>query len=333
MNNFPELTRLILSAYSVNGIGSKKLISFLRTNPLDTITSDSLINFFKISSINWEKSCDIASKILEDCFSMSITPIVFSTEKYPKQLENIEDPPPVLYVKGDINALSEKAVAVIGSREANKFSVRAAFELGKFFSNRNIPVVSGLALGCDTEGHRGTLATENGKTVAVLAHGLDYVYPAKNRDLADQILSKNGALVSEYAPRVKPFRSYFVQRDRLQSGLSRATIVVQTKVDGGSMHTANFCLKQNRILAACDPKPNPEQHLFTGNFELISTKKAMPVTLESDLFKLYDLIIKDEIQDTKPIKIEHTYITTINSVSNKHISNNRSRTPVQLSLI
>jgi DNA processing protein len=116
------------------------------------------------------------------------------------------------------------------------------------FAERGFVIVSGLAKGCDTVAHRGCLDA-HGKTVAILGGGIDYIYPKENRPLADEILNTGGCLLSEYKPGMKPQPSFFVERDRLQSGLSQAVIVIETDVKGGSMHTVGFALSQNRLVA------------------------------------------------------------------------------------
>ena len=144
-------------------------------------------------------------------------------------------------------------------------------------------MVSGLADGIDAAAHQGALEV-NGLTVAVLAHGLDTVKPSKNKVLADAILKNNGALVSEYPWGTKTNRSYFVARDRIQSGLSLGVFVVETGVKGGTMHTVRFCKEQKRILILLQHPPDLIGHPKTlGNAQLLSEGNAVVFENEDDI--------------------------------------------------
>jgi DNA processing protein len=200
---------------------------------------------------------------------------------YPKCLLQISDPPLLLHVLGNIDAINKDCIAIVGTREPTEYGIAAAKKLGALFAERGYVVVSGLADGVDAAAHRGALDV-NGITVAVLAHGLDTIYPIKNKELADSILKNNGALVSEYPWGTKANRSYFVARDRIQSGLALGVFVVETAIKGGTMHTVRFCNEQKRILIVLQHPPDltgrPKTH---GNAQLISEKRA-DIVFESD---------------------------------------------------
>ena len=141
--------------------------------------------------------------------------------------EGKQDPPMILYYKGDLNVIKMPGLAVIGTREVTEFGARAGILLSQEFAKRGFCIISGLALGCDTIGHEGALAV-GGKTIAFLAQGLDSVYPPENEDLAQQIINKGGLLLSEYSLGTSANRYNLVARDRLQAGMSLATLVIQT---------------------------------------------------------------------------------------------------------
>ena len=156
-----------------------------------------------------------------------------------------EDPPVVLYYKGDLSVTKMPGLAVIGTREMIKEGESAGKYLAGEFAKRGFCIVSGLAIGCDTSGHRGALDA-GGKTIAFLAHGLDTVYPPENTDLANEIVEKGGLLISEY-PIGSPVSRYtLVARDRLQAGMSLATLVVHTGIQGGTMHAVNTTIVENK---------------------------------------------------------------------------------------
>lgn len=216
----------------------------------------------EVAKEGWNK----AHEILELSQQNNIQIISRESPHYPKYLLRIPDPPALLHVKGNIDALNKDCIAIVGTREPTEYGIAAAKKLGELFAKEGYVIVSGLAEGIDAAAHRGALDV-NGITVAVLAHGLDTIYPSKNKELADAILKNNGALVSEYPWGTKANRSYFIARDRIQSGLSLGVFVVETGIKGGTMYTVEFCKKQNRVLIVL-------QHSAEGNAKLISDKQA-----------------------------------------------------------
>ena len=220
---------------------------------------------------------DIGGRLIE-CRGAGIQAIPFFDNRYPSRLRNIDDPPVVLFVRGQIEALhGVQSVAVVGTRNPTAYGERAAQSAGKLAAESGIVVVSGLALGCDAKAHEGCVES-NGVGVAVLAHGLDRVYPAANRDLADRILDCGGCLVSELPVGVKPTRWAFAYRDRIQSGLSDRVLVIETDVKGGTMHTVDFSRKQQRPLACIEhPASISSANQSRGNRKLIDEGAAVGI--------------------------------------------------------
>lgn len=225
-----------------------------------------------------------ARRIINDSEDAGIDVIGWGGKDYPLRLRTISDPPMILYAKGNLSCLSSDiSVALIGTREPSEFGQKSAFRIGVSLAEYGVTVVSGLALGCDTEAHLGCLSI-HGKTVAVLAHGLHMISPAKNRPLAERILSEGGCLLSEYELGIEPRRNHFVKRDRIQSGLSDAVIVIETGLTGGSMHTVEFCKAQNRKLASIKhPDKFSKLASAEGNRALIENKRAIPLEDGEDL--------------------------------------------------
>lgn len=225
-----------------------------------------------------------AVDLLDRTDRLGIEVIQSDSEYYPERLRGISDPPVLLFVKGSPGCLaSGLACAVIGTKEPSPYGLKYANWLGALLAGKGFVVVSGLARGCDTGAHQGCVQAK-GPTVAVLAHGLDQVYPPENRDLAEQILSTEGCLASEYPPGEKPFKYSFVERDRIQSGLSSGLIVVETDLEGGTMHTVRFGLEERRPIA-CLKHP---EHLASlaqarGNKKLIAEGKATPLNSREDV--------------------------------------------------
>lgn len=195
----------------------------------------------------------LAMDILEKSEKAGIGVIGYFDPLFPKALRELvaekgtTDPPAVLYYKGNLSVTEKPAVSIVGTRNATAEGVCAGEIFGQKFAEKGFNVVSGLALGCDSAGHRGALKG-NGVTTAFLAHGLDSVFPVENTELAESILDNGGLLLSEYPVGEQVMPNRFVERDRLQAGLSQATIVIQTGEQGGTMHAANATLAAGKPL-------------------------------------------------------------------------------------
>ncbi len=167
-----------------------------------------------------------------------------SDPHYPSRLKEIADAPPLLYVRGDWTPDDEWSVAVVGTRRATAYGRQAAEEFARGLAANRVTVVSGLARGIDTVAHRAALDA-GGRTVAVLANGLDTIYPPENARLADEI-AQHGALVTDYPLGTKPRADFFPRRNRIMSGVALGTLVVEGDHKSGAMITAKFALEQDR---------------------------------------------------------------------------------------
>lgn len=169
-------------------------------------------------------------------------------EQYPTLLKETVHSPPVLFIKGDIDCLQTQNLAMVGSRNPSIDGQNHAFSLAYALSEAGFTIVSGLALGIDGASHQGALKA-NSKTIAVVATGLDSVYPARHRGLAEKI-SHQGAIVSEFPLGTQPRACHFPQRNRIISGLSLGVIVVEAAIKSGSLITARYALEQGREIFA-----------------------------------------------------------------------------------
>ncbi|GIO35749.1 hypothetical protein J41TS12_06100 [Paenibacillus antibioticophila] len=233
-----------------------------------------------------EASYNNASRIIEKCEKLGISILGTTDKAFPLRLKYIPDPPVLLFAKGNTECLnSELSVAIIGTREPSKYGEICGELFGKGFAEKGLVVVSGLAKGIDTTGHRGCLLGK-GQTVAVLAQGLDTgIYPSENRPLAQQILDENGCWISEYSLGVRGRPNFFVERDRLQAGLSAGVVVIETDIKGGTMHTVGFSLNQSKPLGCLN---HPEKFLVgnkkaRGNRYLIDQGKAQSLFSPEDI--------------------------------------------------
>lgn len=176
------------------------------------------------------------------------TILTWDDDSYPAQLKEISSAPPVLFAKGDLSFLNRPQIAIVGSRNPTKQGRDLAFEFAAYFSSIGITVTSGLALGIDAAAHQGALKGKGG-TIAVLGHGLSQIYPDSHGRLAEQILN-NGVLLTEFSLRVSPEASHFPRRNRIISGLSLGTLVVEAALKSGSLITAKHALNQGREVFA-----------------------------------------------------------------------------------
>ena len=252
----------------------------------------SLLKLPTFSQSEFQKAMGEADEILEKSERENIAVISWYHKDYPEALKRMgqEKAPLVLNIKGDLQVLHEKkGVAVIGTREPTEYGQRVGERLGELFGGAGLNVVSGLALGCDTAGHRGCLKA-NGTTTAVMGEGLQKIYPKENKALASEILEKGGVLVSEYFIGATARPSNFVDRDRIQAGLSECVTVVETDIKGGTMHTVNFAMDFKRLLAAFNHTPEKQSDKSRGNQQIIREGKATGLANEADIRLLIERI-------------------------------------------
>jgi len=286
----------------VKGVGSKTLTELYENNPfldfdnlydyLETVKKKSLFKLLSFENIQLAK--DKAEKLLAADENEGIKVIPISSEWYPNYLRLIPDPPTILFAKGNIELLKEKQnLAVAGTREPTVSGIKAAQKIAMTFAEMGYTIVSGLALGIDTAGHVGSLLANNGKTIAVLAGNLTEIYPAKNKQLAMEILEKDGLWLSETPIGQANMRGNFVKRDRIQSGLSLGVCPVQTPVKGGTQHTIEYARKQNRFLFTPIPLAQDQnENAIQGNLELI--KSGVYVLKDKDSYQTIHQMLQEK---------------------------------------
>lgn len=200
----------------------------------------------------WSKALELAEEqtdLAERCGARILSP---QDAEYPKLLAATKDDPFLLWVRGALAPFPEKSVAIIGTREPTRHGEVIAKRITQFFVEQQWSVVSGLALGCDALAHRAAIDA-GGHTVAVLAHGLQTIAPAKHRGLAEDILNKGGALVSQYPIGRDAIPQQFVQRDKTQAGMAQGVVMVQSDLQGGSLHASRAAIDYGRWLAVPYP--------------------------------------------------------------------------------
>ncbi len=190
----------------------------------------------------------LTQTVLKKCQSHGIDLIPINDKRYPALLKQITDPPLLLYCRGALPG-EEPTVAIVGTRKPTDYGIAAAQYFAKGLASKGVTVVSGLAYGIDSVAHRATLEV-GGTTVAVLPGGLDTVFPRQHHELAQEIITSGGALISEYPPGVTAYKGNFGVRNRIIAGLSLGTLVVEGAERSGTMLTARSTLEYNRELLA-----------------------------------------------------------------------------------
>ncbi len=193
--------------------------------------------------------------------------IYFNDIKYPLKLRNIDNFPAFIYVRGNIENLYCDNVAIVGSREATYYGINIAKKISKEIADKNINVISGLAIGIDKAAHLGALESKFGKTIAVIGTGVSdtEVYPFQNKKIFERILENNGTIISEFKLGTKPEKHNFPLRNRIISGLSEKIIVVEAKEKSGSLITVEFALEQGKDVFAVPGNINSENSKGTNN--------------------------------------------------------------------
>ena len=236
--------------------------------------------------------------------------ITINDDIYPECLKEISDPPEKLYYKGNLELLkSERMIAVVGTRNPSSYGKLCCEYMIKKMSKADITIVSGFAKGIDSIAHKTSLITGT-KTIAVIASGLDIVYPASNLSLYREIEEK-GLILTEYEPGTKPFKGNFPQRNRIIAGLSKGVIVVESKDRGGSLITADLALEYNRDVYAVPGDIFSEYSKGCNN--LIRDAKAKSLSNIKELLEDYNWENKEENKSLKFTKNQQLILDSLSS--------------------
>ena len=221
---------------------------------------------------------------LERLRKHSVQAFTWHDPEYPKQLQEVFDRPPVLYVRGTLTPADEWAVAVVGTRRVSVYGRQVAEELSRGLATNRVTVVSGLARGVDGEAHRGALEA-GGTTVAVLGCGIDRDYPAAHAELARRVATK-GLIVAEYAPGVEPAPWRFPARNRIVAGLCATTVVVEARERSGALITADLALEEGREVFAV---PGEITSSLSAGTNALLKLGAAPLTSEADVLASFGI--------------------------------------------
>jgi DNA processing protein len=321
----------------VKGIGSVRLkglldffgdLSIAWQAPPEALLESGLSNRVMQNVISLRNEIDL-EKIWQDLDKKGIKILTWLDASYPRRLKDIDQPPPVLYMRGNITLEDEWAVAIVGTRRVTAYGRQITEEISSYLANNEITIISGLARGVDGIAHHSAI-NHNGRTIAVLGSGVDRIYPPENQLLAEKIMDQ-GAILSDYAPGTPPDALNFPPRNRIISGLSLATVVIEAGIGSGALITATFAAEQGRevfavpgnihapqsegtnqlIQQGARPLLKPSEILDSLNLQQIQEHRAMRTLLPSDeieaaLLKVLsaDSLHIDEIRNQTGLPIE-----------------------------
>ena len=253
-------------------------------------------------------------KVLNDCIDNNIDIIPICCDDYPEILKNIFQPPLILFVKGKLPDFDNNpSICIVGPRKSSEYGKKAAFSLGYRMAKAGMIVVSGGALGCDSQVHRGALRA-NGKTVAVLGCGLLNDYLPQNMHLRQEI-SKNNCIISEFPPYAPVTKYSFPIRNRILSGLCDATVVVEASMKSGALSTARHTTEQGREVFVIPG--NPSLECYKGSNNLLRDG-AHPLIDSLDIFNEYLLHYPDRLDIQRAFEKEECIIKKDTSKNNKN---------------
>ncbi|MDM2823362.1 DNA-processing protein DprA [Citrobacter portucalensis] len=314
-------TEKLLTLSALKGVGTKSLSSLGMLKDFSNLSLDELVKLLGVKEITSDDllvARDFARKNIDIAHAKNHFIISFFDECYPETLKVTNDRPAILYCAGNLNCLRNKCLAVIGTREPTLHGETIAKNITKWFTEKGWTIVSGLAKGVDSIAHASAIEN-HGKTIAVMAQGLEKIYPAENKKLAMDILNSEGLLISEYAYGSNTFRTNFVERDRIQAGLSAGVLMVQSDLKGGSLHASRSAVNYGRYLVIpnqsrrdiINSEPKIQANLAFMNGDHYSIRSLLKVN--GDISKL--LIIMKSSNDY--LKVEEQLYDALHSLHNK----------------
>lgn len=287
------MTRYVI-ALNVLGIKNNNIIHILESHSSDVIAMFEdrsifdvhfdLAGYYDVFSNKEfvDEALAKADAILYRNGELGIKTTYYTAASYPKQLAQIDNPPAIIYYKGaEFADISDKTIACVGTRKPTRLSYNATNYLIPQWVKEGCAIISGLACGVDKISHQACISA-NGKTVAVLAHGLDMIYPKENSSLADRILESGGILMSEYPIGTKADKYRFVNRNRLIVGMSKAVIIYECDINGGTMHNVEHASKQHKPIF-CPAIDEVVSEIQKGTKKLLDEKIAIEIKQGRDI--------------------------------------------------
>ena len=288
----------------VKGIGAARLRALLDyfgdlqlawQAPIDALQAAGLSPRLAEAVSNTRNSLSL-EQVWDRILTQGITVLTWEDENYPRLLKEIDQPPPVLYVRGEVLTDDEWAVAVVGTRRITSYGRQVTVEIGAALARSGVTVVSGLARGIDAAAHQSALDA-GGRTLAVLGSGVDRIYPPEHRRMAEQIVTQ-GAVISDYPPGTPPEAANFPPRNRIISGLARAVIVVEAGRRSGALITATFAAEQGREVFAVPGNITAPQSKGTN---YLIQQGARPLLEIKDVLETLDMAMVNEQRSARAV--------------------------------
>ncbi len=305
--SFSKVEKILHEFNEINDIFDAEKVKNAKLDAIDKSLKDKLL------SVNFE---NFKEKIEDEFYKYGISAITFVSKTYPEKLKNIDNPPLVLYTKGDISLLNKKSISIVGTRKPSDYGKIVCEKFTKELSGAGLVTVSGLAYGTDTIVAETTIKN-GGKTIAVLAGGLDSIYPAQNKSLSKRI-EENGLLVSEYRIGIRPQNYSFVNRNRIVSALGLGTLIVEAGKISGTITTARFAIEQGRELFVVPGNIYSLQSEGTNNL-INEIPDTFTISPERILFKL-KIKKKDTSNQTQSVQVDLNESKVLSLLSEKELS-------------
>lgn len=298
----------IIALSLVRELSNKELLYFVENfNSIDEILNTKFgeqlkLRFHKDNLFDFKNEyIEKAENQLELAELNSSDIITIRDKNYPTLLKNITDPPPVLYIKGDLQQPDNVSISVIGTRKATSYGRLVVEKFVSQLIENQVIITSGLAYGIDSYAHDQTLKN-NGLTYAILASGLDKISTERSLKLATKIIDNNGCIISTYPFGTAALPPFFISRNRIISGISKATIVIESDIKGGSLWTAKFAVEQNRDLFAVPG--NIFESKSKGTNALIEKEMAIPALSIDQILRHIGFAEISQKSETKVIKFD-----------------------------
>ncbi|MCL5795042.1 MAG: DNA-processing protein DprA [Patescibacteria group bacterium] len=245
---------------------------------------------------------------------LGINIITIGSKNYPKLLNEIPDPPAILYIKGELSFRDELAIAVVGSRKHTNYGARVCSDIAGELATSGLTIISGLALGIDAISHQVALSA-GGRTIGVLGCGLDQIYPVSNRHLAEKIINGRGAIISEFPIGTPPMKYNFPIRNRIIAGLSMGVVVVEANLKSGSLLTSRAAIEYNREVFAIPGSIYSDNSLGPNNLIKMGAKLVNSAQDILEELNLADQVKRVKAREILPDNKEEGILLTILSKS------------------
>ena len=325
MNKNENIKTYLIALNQIEKIGDRRIYELIKHyESLESIFEDKEKNLkeliekkfkFKVNDFSKNEILDKAENIIKKSEEYGIEILSLFDKEYPFNLKQIDNPPYILYYKGDLKKLRRNSVSIVGTRNPTNESKKYAFDIASKLSALNITVVSGMAKGIDKEAHLGAISSLV-NTAAVLGNGIDIVYPSENVKVYNKLI-ESGIVVSEFEVGRKPDRMNFPRRNRIISGLSYATIMVEASSKSGALITVDYALNQGRevYIAPYDEKLKE----YFGNHKLY--KEGAKIIYDiTDILEDFDSIFSN---DDDYLKMKLKYFEGGNISNEKNIKENK----------